>query len=129
MRQWVELFRHTTLLFLVLAVGLALVLFSVKYQVQDLEEELSALNRELAAERKAVRVAQAEWSYLTEPERLLRLSKRHLRLEPLRPDQLGSFTDLPIPPPPADGGAKLSGGGLDTPLPTPPALAVNGGER
>jgi hypothetical protein len=97
MNGWTSLMRHTTLLFLVLAVGLALVLFSVKYQVQDLEDELTEINERLASERTAIHVLRAEWSYLTQPDRLRRLSERYLHLTPLAPSQLGSFASLPIP--------------------------------
>jgi cell division protein FtsL len=93
-----SLFKHTTVLFLLLAVGLALVLFSVKYQVQDLEEELGRLNREIAYERQATHVLKAEFSYLTDAERLRRLSDRFLDLEPVQPRQIGSFAALSAVP-------------------------------
>jgi cell division protein FtsL len=89
-----SLFKHTTVLFLLLAVGLALVLFSVKYQVQDLEEELSQLNAEIANERQATHVLKAEFSYLTDAARLRRLSDQFLDLEPVQPRQIGSFAAL-----------------------------------
>jgi cell division protein FtsL len=81
-------------LFLLLAVGLALVLFSVKYQVQDLEEELGRLNREIATERQTTHVLKAEFSYLTDADRLRRLSDRYLDLKPVQPGQIGSFASL-----------------------------------
>jgi len=93
-----SLVRHTTVLFLLLGVGLALVLFSVKYQVQDLEEELSQLNREITAERQATHVLKAEFSYLTDADRLRQLADRFLDLEPVRPDQIGSFATLSASP-------------------------------
>jgi len=112
-----SLFKHTTVLFLLLAVGLALVLFSVKYQVQDLEEELGQLNREVAYERQATHVLKAEFSYLTDAERLRRLSDRFLDLEPVQPQQIGSFAALSAVP---DRGVETSG---HTPSATnPPAL-------
>ena len=94
MSGWSSLVRHTTVLFLLLGVGLALVLFSVKYQVQDLEEELGRLNREIATERQATHVLKAEFSYLTDADRLRRLSDRYLDLKPVQPGQIGSFAAL-----------------------------------
>jgi cell division protein FtsL len=94
MSGWSSLVRHTTVLFLLLAVGLALVLFSVKYQVQDLEEELGRLNREIATERQTTHVLKAEFSYLTDADRLRRLSDRYLDLKPVQPGQIGSFASL-----------------------------------
>jgi len=93
-----SLLKHTTLLCLVLAVGLALVLFFVKYEVQSLKRELSDLNRTLAEDRRAVRVLRAEWSHLTDPDRLRGLAQRHLDMVPVDPSQLGTAADIDILP-------------------------------
>lgn len=110
MKSWISLLRHTTLVFVILATGLALVLFSVKYEVQDLEIELSQLERQIAGERRAMHVLEAEWSYLTRADRLRQLSDRHLHLEPVAPGQIGSFAALldPPAPEPADEAAPLT---------------------
>ena len=76
MSAWSAVWKQTTVLFLVLAGGLALVLFSVKYKVQDLEDELNALNREIASEHPNVHVLNAEFSHLVEARRLRRLARR-----------------------------------------------------
>ena len=47
MKKKSGLIRHTTVLFLLLAGGISVVLFSVKYQVQDLEEERISLINEI----------------------------------------------------------------------------------
>lgn len=94
MKSWMSLLRQTTLLFVVLAVGLALVLFSVKYEVQDLEVELSDVQRNIAREQRALHVLTAEWSHLNEPARLRRLAERHLDLAPVTPRQIASFASL-----------------------------------
>jgi cell division protein FtsL len=80
--------RQTTMLFVLLAGALSLALFSVKYQVQDLEGELANLNRSIKAEQQAIRVLKAEWSHLNNPERLRGLAERHLGLDQVRPDQM-----------------------------------------
>lgn len=124
MRSWSSLVRHTTVLFLVLAVGLALVLFSVKYQVQDLEEELALLNQEIASERQTVHVLRAEFSYLTDAERLRRLADRNLDLEPVQPHQIGSFAALSAGPDRNDEANSASGDTRGTQ--TLPAAAEGG---
>ncbi len=86
--------RHTTPLFLLLAGALSIALFSVKYQVQDLEEELVDLNRSIIDERQAIHVLKAEWSHLNNPERLGNLAGRHLGMKPVEPSQLSSFKDI-----------------------------------
>lgn len=100
------LLKHTTVLCLVLATGLALVLFFVKYEVQSLERELGEIHRAVAEDRAAVRVLRAEWSHLTDPARLRQLAQRHLDLAPLEPVQLGTDADIAdLPPRPQKPGA------------------------
>ena len=87
--------RHSTLLFLLLAGALSLALFVLKYQVQDLEDELMQLNRTIVSDTQAIHVLKAEWSHLNDPARLRALSERHLNLSPVHPVQLGTLEDLP----------------------------------
>jgi cell division protein FtsL len=117
MTAWSTVWKQTTVLFLVLAGGLALVLFSVKYKVQDLEEELAGLSREIAREHRNVHVLNAEFSHLVEARRLRRLATEHLHMEPIQPDQLGTFASLREDPQPAEG-AESS---VQNPLPGVPA--------
>ena len=51
--------RYTTMLFLLLAGAISVALFSVKYQVQDLEDDLSSLNRSIIMERQSIHVLKA----------------------------------------------------------------------
>lgn len=94
MSPWSTVFRQTAVLFLLLGVGLAVVLFTVKHQVQALEKELGTLNADIAREGSTVRVLRAEFDVLTDAERLKRLSARHLDLAPLEPEQLADFSRL-----------------------------------
>lgn len=92
--------RSTTLLFLLLAGALSIALFSVKYQVQDLEDELKTLNKSIISERQAIHVLNAEWSHLNNPERLGNLAAKYLGMRPVDPSQLADFRDierLPLP--------------------------------
>ncbi len=83
--------RHTTLLFLLLAGALSMALFSVKYQVQDLEQEMVGLNKSIINERQSIHVLQAEWSDLNDPERLRILAGRYLGMKPVDPARMVSF--------------------------------------
>lgn len=80
--------RHTTVLFLLLAGGISMVLFSVKYQVMDLEEEQKRFVSELDDERRAVHVLRAEWATLNNPGRIRELAQVHLGLVPMLPHQV-----------------------------------------
>jgi cell division protein FtsL len=86
--------RHTTLLFLLLAGALSVVLFSVKYQVQDLEQEMVDLNKSIIDERQSIHVLQAEWSHLNDPQRLRVLATRYLGMKPVDATRMVSFEGL-----------------------------------
>ena len=86
--------RHTTLLFLLIAGAISIALFSVKYQVQDLEDDLSRLNRSITMERQSIHVLNAEWSHLNNPERLGKLARWHLGMQPIDPAQMTNFKGM-----------------------------------
>ena len=80
-------------LFLVIAVGYAM--FQVKYEVMQQEETLARLNKDIADTREQIRVIDAEWSYLTRPDRLKRLAARYLNLAPIAAAQIGDLASVP----------------------------------
>ncbi len=67
---------------LIVWVGLAglasFALFNITFKVEELQNQLSSLNKQILQEQKAVHVLQAEWSYLSRPERIEALSQRLL---------------------------------------------------
>ncbi len=75
--------RRSTFFSATLAASMGLALFVVKYQVQDLEDQLTLIDREIVSERQTLHVLKAEWSHLNEPERLRELATRHLGMVPL----------------------------------------------
>jgi len=79
--------RRSTFFSVTLATSMGLALFMVKYQVQDLEDQLTTIDREIVAERQALHVLRAEWSHLNEPNRLRKLAVRHLGMVPLSSQQ------------------------------------------
>lgn len=112
--------RRTTVLFVFLAAALSLALFSLKYQVQDLEDEFVGLNRSILAERRAMHVLEAEWSYLNDPARLGALAARHLGLRPVESEQLGTLGTLSVLSSGREGGPRTNVADRNTlPLLTP----------
>ncbi len=89
---------RSTFLWLILAIMVGFGLFHVKYQVQDLEEELARLNAAILKEQQQIHVLRAEWSYLNTPARLEELAARHLDLGPIETAQIGSLSSLPWRP-------------------------------
>jgi cell division protein FtsL len=90
--------RLGTLLWLAFVSLLGFAMFEVKYEVMDIEDQLAKTNRAILADRDAIHVLQAEWSYLSQPSRLADLAKRHLNLAPLQTKQLGRVEEIPLRP-------------------------------
>lgn len=63
-------------------------LFQVKVEVQQLESELRGIRQATAADREAIEILTAEWSYLNQPGRIADLAGRHLGLQTLQPAQV-----------------------------------------
>ncbi|WP_185961383.1 hypothetical protein [Telmatospirillum sp. J64-1] len=91
--------RGITLLWAVIAVVLGVGLFMLKYEVQEQEDHLARLNRDIRAHQESIHVLRAEWAFLNDPARLRELSQRHLGLKPLGPTHmLAAVADLPMRP-------------------------------
>lgn len=105
--------RLSTWLYLALIAAVGWGMFQVKYQVAQLDDELSRVNRSIDADRDKIRVLGAEWSYLTQLPRLDQLRQRYLTLAPITRAQLGSLDQVPF-----------RAGETPAPAPAAPALAA-----
>jgi hypothetical protein len=86
-----------TLFWLVLVSMTGFAMFAVKYGVQSLEDELNRTKKATIAEEHAIRADEAEWAYLTRPETLDEMSRRHLSLGPIATKQLRiALSDIPL---------------------------------
>jgi cell division protein FtsL len=74
---------------------LAAGVYLVKYSVQDVQRNVAAVKRDLAAERESLHLLKAEWAYLNRPERLRKLADRHLDLVPLDSRTINQVGVLP----------------------------------
>lgn len=90
--------RGMTVLWGILALGIGIALFLVKYQVQETEADLRRVQAQIRADRSALHVLNAEWTFLNDPARLTALATRVLGLEPIAPHQMVSMSTLPIRP-------------------------------
>jgi hypothetical protein len=89
--------KLSTLFWLVLVSTTGFAMFAVKYGVQSLEEELNRTKKATIAEEHAIRADEAEWAYLTRPETLDEMNRRHLSLGPIATKQLRiSLSDIPL---------------------------------
>lgn len=62
--------------------------YNLKQTTYDLEEKKRDISAQILMDREAIKVLKAEMSYLSRPERLERLSRRHLALAATTTDQL-----------------------------------------
>jgi hypothetical protein len=69
--------------------------YLVKYNVQGVQRQVDGLKQELAVEKESLHLLNAEWAYLNRPDRLQRLSDRHLELVPLDSRRMEDISVLP----------------------------------
>ncbi|MCP4923644.1 MAG: hypothetical protein GY915_06405 [bacterium] len=69
--------------------------FRLKYQVVEAERHLHRTQKDLAHARESYHLLQAEWSYLTAPERLSQLLETHLPdWSPVRASQMKAMDHI-----------------------------------
>ncbi|MGO1120200.1 cell division protein FtsL [Rhodovibrionaceae bacterium A322] len=90
--------RWLTPLWLIALAITAVVLFQVNAEVQEMEDDLAAVQRQIVKDKEALQVLSAEWSYLNRPSRIAELSQRHLELAPLEVGQIFEADQLPDKP-------------------------------
>jgi len=71
------------------------VLYQVKNNTRALDRRVGQLERRLEAVRSDVAILEAEWSNVTQPEWIDRLSRKYLGLRPTRPRQYVTSEQLP----------------------------------
>jgi len=87
--------RLSTLLLMLMIVAGAFGVYMVKYQVQDMKKEIAHTEHLIAEEHKNIHVLQAEWAYLTRPDRIKRLADKYLDVKPLTGKQVTELASLP----------------------------------
>lgn len=92
--------RSITFLALIILVGVSYGLYNLKYKVEDLQEHADGLRQQMDDDRRAIKVLDAEWAYLSRPSRLQRLSDKFLKLQPTAAEQVGTVADLRLKPMP-----------------------------
>lgn len=90
--------RLSSMVWVVVVVCAASLLYSVKYRVQAMDEEIAAIRRQIAEERAAIHVLNAEWAFLSRPERIRVLAERHLDMQPMDGKQMLELADVPFSP-------------------------------
>ena len=87
---------YSLLGWLSLIVAASYAMFHISYEVEQVETELRALNRQTLAEQESIHVLKAEWSHLNRPENLRELSRELLpNMQPPAIKQIVTFDQLP----------------------------------
>ena len=69
-------------------------LYQLEYQARVAENEIRGVRRQMQAEFEAIRLLRAEWAYLSRPQRIEDLARKHLTLAPLKAEQIIGAGDL-----------------------------------
>lgn len=83
------------LFFSILGALLATFLFQTSYLVHDLSKRKTTLHKEIATEQETIKILQAEWMHLNNPERLQKLAAKYLKLQSTTNAQIKSLNDVP----------------------------------
>ena len=87
--------KCSTLILMLMAVLAGVGLFTLKYEVSDLEDKLAKLRLATKTHHQEIHVLRAEWAYLNRPTRLKDLGSRLLFLEPTKATQTIGIEDIP----------------------------------
>ncbi len=90
--------RSFTLITLCVLTVVSYGLYNLKYEVEDLQEHANGLRAQMDDDRRAIKVLEAEWAFLSRPDRLQRLSSKFLVLQPTVAMQVGGVADLRLRP-------------------------------
>ncbi|HEY1096459.1 MAG TPA: hypothetical protein VGF14_04395 [Alphaproteobacteria bacterium] len=69
--------------------------FVIAQRMHHAETQLFAMNREIKQERENLRVLQAEWTYLNNPDRLEKLATTLFQLQPIDGKQYVALANMP----------------------------------
>ena len=68
----------------------------LKNSVYRLENELRTIKQNIQTDKETIHVLNAEWSTLNNPARLRELSSHHIKLNPIRGEQIINYSALPL---------------------------------
>ncbi|WP_448951710.1 cell division protein FtsL [Labrys neptuniae] len=87
--------RIFNLILVGLLVASAIGVYSIKYESTLQAEKVAKLRRSIETERRAIEALRAEWAYMSQPDRIGALARRHLDLTPMKINQSVDPADLP----------------------------------
>ncbi len=82
------------LILMVGCIGAAFWLYKLKFDTRRVELRVQQLDHLIEKAENDIAVLRAEWNFLTRPERVELLAKKHLRMKPAGSDQYRTLLDL-----------------------------------
>ena len=77
-------------------VGLGTTLYQVKTGIDERQDLLQRLEIRIADTKRDIAVLEAEWAYLSRPERVMTLSSDLLQMEPIGQDRILPLDAIPM---------------------------------
>jgi len=84
------------LLSALILVGLGTTLYQVKTGIDERQDRLQQLELRIADTKRDIAVLEAEWAYLSRPERVMTLSGDLLQMTPIRQDRILPLDAIPM---------------------------------
>jgi hypothetical protein len=94
-------FRTSDIVLIAVMVSAAAFTYNTKRTVEDQLAEVRAIEAEIRFEQDTIDLLKADWSLLTQPSRLQKLTRIYeseLKLQPVEASQIGALEDLPPKP-------------------------------
>jgi cell division protein FtsL len=89
--------RFAPLIWMMVIVVSAFLLYRVKYEVRYIKSEIAKTTQQLEEQRQVYHVTAAEWAYLNRPERLQALADKYLSSSALTVNQVAEIEAIPFP--------------------------------
>ena len=77
-------------------VGLGTTLYQVKTGIDERQDQLQRLQIRIADTKRDIAVLEAEWAYLSRPERVMTLSGDLLQMKPIGQDRILPLDAIPM---------------------------------
>ena len=84
------------LLSALILVGLGTTLYQVKTGIDERQDRLQQLELRIANTKRDIAVLEAEWAYLSRPERVMMLSGDLLQMKPIGQDRILPLDAIPM---------------------------------
>ena len=76
--------------------GLGTTLYQIKTGIDERQAELRRLQAEIATTQRDIAVLEAEWAFLSRPDRVMNLSASLLDMEPISRDRILPLEAIPM---------------------------------